>query len=153
MLSVSLQAYEGHLVSKGQEENYRAEINASIELLNHTSKLVALFNDKQAISTEQDERLQELKEFLSFNMQSCKSSTEGKANQIFSPKVWFNLQSMAYGFQAIISIKLSKYPQSVIKPAIINQDAVGNHFCQVRACNGQNNNPSWRLQEKAQNTI
>ena len=152
MLSVSLQAYKGHLVSKGQGENYIADIDATIELLNHTSKLVALFNDKRAISTEQDERLQELKEFLSV-IQCWKSSTERKANQFFSPKLWFDLQSMAYGFQAIISIKLSKYPQSVIKPAIINQDAVENHFCQVRACNGQNNNPSWRLQEKAQNTI
>lgn len=40
-----------------------------------------------------------------------------------------------------------------IKPAIINQDLVENHFCQIRACNGQNNNPTWRLQESAQNTV
>jgi len=60
---------------------------------------------------------------------------------------------MVYGFQAIVTIKLKKSPQAMIKPAIVNQDIVENHFCQVRACNGQNNNPTWRLQEKVQNTI
>ena len=60
---------------------------------------------------------------------------------------------MALGFQAIVSFKLNKYPQATIKPAIVNQDVVENHFCQVRASNGQNNNPSWRLQENAQNSI
>ncbi|KAL9970357.1 hypothetical protein ACROYT_G022715 [Oculina patagonica] len=147
-----MKAYKGHLVSRGQGEEVIGDIDATIELLTHTSRLVALFNDKRGISTLQDGRLQELKEFLAF-MQDWKASTEGKANKFFSTKLWFDLQSMAYGFQAIVSLKLSKYPQSVIKPAIINQDVVENHFCQVRACNGQNNNPSWRLQEKAQNTI
>jgi len=60
---------------------------------------------------------------------------------------------MILGFQAIVSIKLKEHPQAVIKPAIINQDLVENHFCQVRSCDGQNNNPTWRLQELAQNTI
>lgn len=60
---------------------------------------------------------------------------------------------MIFGFQALVSIKLKEYPQAVIKPAIINQDLVENHFCQIRACNGQNNNPTWRLQESAQNTV
>lgn len=41
----------------------------------------------------------------------------------------------------------------MIKPAIINQDLVENHFCQIRACNGQNNNPTRRLQETTQNTV
>lgn len=68
-------------------------------------------------------------------------------------KLWFDLQSMALGFLAIVSIKLKHFPQSLIKPAIIIQDVVENHFCQVRACNGHNNHPTWRLQETTQNTI
>jgi len=53
----------------------------------------------------------------------------------------------------MVAIKLKAFPQSAIKPAIVNQDVVENHFCQVRACNGQNNNPTYRLQETAQNSI
>ena len=60
---------------------------------------------------------------------------------------------MILGFESIVAIKLKKFPQSVIKPGIINQDCVENHFCQVRAGNGQNNNPTFHLQESAQNSI
>ncbi len=45
------------------------------------------------------------------------------------------------------------FPQSVIKPAIVNQDCIENHFCQVRACSGQNNNPTYNQQESTQNSI
>lgn len=60
---------------------------------------------------------------------------------------------MALGYQSIVSIKLEYFSNAILKPAITNQDVVENHFCQVRACNGQNNNPTWRLQETAQNSI
>ena len=60
---------------------------------------------------------------------------------------------MILGFNSMVSIKLSAFAQSVIKPAIINQDVVENHFCQVRSCNGQNSNPTYRLQETCQNSI
>lgn len=42
-----------------------------------------------------------------------------------STKLWFNLQPMIYGFEAIVNIKLNEYPNAIIK----------NQFCQVRACN------------------
>ena len=60
---------------------------------------------------------------------------------------------MCIGFVSIIAVKLKNYPQSVIKPAIVNQDCVENHFCQVGACNGQNNNPTYYQQESTQNSI
>lgn len=114
--------------------------------------MVSLFNDKRPISTVNDPRLQDLTQFLTF-LEIWKASTEGDAKKFFSSKLWFDLQSMIHGFKSVVSIKVKKYPQGVIKPAIVNQDIVENHFCQVRACNGQNNNPTWRLQETAQNTI
>ena len=52
---------------------------------------------------------------------------------------------MTHGFKAIVNIS--------IKPWLVNQDGVDNHFCQTRSCNGQNNNPTYRLQESAQNSI
>jgi len=53
----------------------------------------------------------------------------------------------------MVEIKLKKFSESVVKPAIVNQDCVENHFCQVRACNGQNNNPTYNQQESTQNSI
>lgn len=70
-----------------------------------------------------------------------------------SDKLWFDLQAMTHGFKSIVNIKLTKFPNSVIKAWIVNQDGVENHFCQTRACNGQNNNPTYRLQELSQNSI
>ena len=40
----------------------------------------------------------------------------------------------------------------VIKPAIVNQDHVENHFCQVCSCNGQNDNQTF-YQKQSTNSI
>ena len=37
--------------------------------------------------------------------------------------------------------------------AIVNQDCVENHFCQIRSCNGQNDNPTFLQQQSTQNSI
>ena len=46
----------------------------------------------------------------------------------------------------MMAIKTAKFTAAVIKPALVNQDGVENHFCQVRGCNGQNNNPTYQQQ-------
>ncbi len=53
----------------------------------------------------------------------------------------------------MVAIKTAQFPSSKIKPDLVNQDGVENHFCQVRSCNGQNNNPTYLQQESAQNSI
>lgn len=91
--------------------------------------------------------------FFSFlNKWKAEAGNEA-SKKILTKKLWFDLQSMILGYQSIIAVKLKIFPQAVIKPAIINQDCVENHFCQVRACNGQNNHPTYRLQESTQNSI
>lgn len=80
--------------------------------------------------------------------ESCKD-----AKHFISWKLWFDLQSMVHGFKAIVNIKLAAFPNSVIKAWITNQDVVENHFCNVRACDGQNNNPTYKLQASTQNSI
>lgn len=127
-------------------------LDSTIHLLSHTSKAIQLFQDKCTIHTSKDQRLQDLLKFLAF-MNEWKSGANGDGKKFVSIKLWFDLQSMVYGFLSIVSTKLKRFPYSFIKPAIINQDCVENHFCQVRACNGQNNHPTWRLQENTQNTI
>ena len=74
-------------------------------------------------------------------------------SHFISTKLWFDLQSMCIGFLSMVYVKLKMFPQSVVKPAIVNQDCIENHFCQVRACNGQNNNPTYHQQESTQNSI
>ena len=40
-----------------------------------------------------------------------------------------------------------------IKPAILNQDMVENHFSQLRGANGQNESPTYQLTQGTQNSI
>lgn len=132
--------------------NDGSSLGSTVSLLEQTSELVSLFNDKLYITSVQDMRLKQLKKFLAL-MQSWADQTEGKPNLFVSGKLWFDLQSMCIGLNSLVSIKLSQFPQSVLKPAIINQDCVENHFGQVRSCNGQNNNPTYLQQQSTQNSI
>lgn len=86
-------------------------------------------------------------------MTDWREESSDNNSQFVSTKLWFDLQSMCLGFRSMVVIKLTQFPNSVIKPALINQDGVENHFCQVRSCNGQNNNPTYLQQESAQNSI
>jgi hypothetical protein len=63
------------------------------------------------------------------------------------------MQSMILGFITLVKVKLARFPGSVIKPAIMNQDLVENHFSQLRAANGQNENPTYLLTQGTQNLI
>ena len=53
----------------------------------------------------------------------------------------------------LVREKLSRFPGSVIKPAIVNQDLVENRFSQLRGANGQNENPTYQLTQAAQNSV
>jgi hypothetical protein len=96
-----------------------------IELLTHTSKTIQLFSDKQPIVNVNDIQIKELCQFLDF-LNKWKTDIENNGKHFFSYKLWFDLQSMILGFKSIESIKLKEFSQSIIKPAIINQDAVEN---------------------------
>ncbi|CAB4037141.1 Hypothetical predicted protein [Paramuricea clavata] len=76
-----------------------------------------------------------------------------KSDEFVSFKLWFDLQAMILGMISLVKIKLSQFPGSIIKPAVINQDVVENHFCQLRAANGQNENPTYLLTQATQNSI
>lgn len=127
-------------------------VDSTILLLSHSSKMIQLFNDKLTISSLNDTRLQELSSFLNF-LSQWKTASGRDGKKFISEKLYFDLQSMIYGFQGMVATKLKEFKNATIKPAIINQDIVENHFCQVRSCNGQSNNPTWRLQEACQSSI
>lgn len=128
-------------------------LDSTIQLLEHTSNLIEFFcTSKLAVYTKNDVRISKLDNFLTF-LTKWREETLEKSTNFISNKLWFDLQSMIHGFKAVVNIKLARFPDSAIKPWIVNQDVVENHFCQVRACNGQNNNPTYRLQEATQNSI
>jgi hypothetical protein len=58
---------------------------------------------------------------------------------------------MVQGFISIV--KLALFPGSTIKPAIMNQDIVENHFSQLRSTNGPNDHPTYQAAQATQNSI
>lgn len=143
------QKYQENMMGQGKDSSH---LDSTISLLVHTSKLVNLFNDRLVIRSNADPRLGQLNQFHKF-MNDWRSESSENNNQFVSSKLWFDLQSMCLGFGSMVAVKQAQFPQSIIKPAIINQDGVENHFCQVRSCNGQNNNPTYLQQESTQNSI
>lgn len=113
--------------------------------------MVELFSDKHVIYHAQDRRIVKMQEALQY-FRDWKSNISS-SKQFLSEKLWFDLQSMILGFVAMVKSKLSRFPGSVIKPAIYNQDVVENHFCQLRGANGQNDNPTYQMVQGSQNAI
>jgi len=137
-----LQKYQEHLKKIGNDGD---DLDAVIELLQHTSEIVSLFNDRLYINSSEDLRLHKLNKFYNW-MCHWANETEGSSKSFISSKLWFDLQSMCLGFQSLVHYKMTRFPVTVIKPAIVNQDCVENHFCQIRSCNGQNDNPTFLQQ-------
>ena len=114
--------------------------------------MIELFSDcKHDFYSEGDIRLQALLATLHFFKEWSAQITS--ANQFISAKLWLDLQSMILGFISVVQTKLRQFPGSTIKPAIINQDAVENHFSQIRAANVQNDNPTYLATQGTQNSI
>ena len=144
--------YKEHLLLTNDANMDR--LDESIELLKHTSAMVKLFSDKRVIFDAKDVRLEGLSAALDyFNTWKDQIGSPQAKNQFFSEKLWFDLQSMILGFHTTVEVKLSRFPGSVIKPAIINQDLVENHFSQLRAANGQNENPTYLLTQSTRNSV
>lgn len=143
------QKYQDDLTANSKDGS---QLDGIIVLLCHTSRLIQLFNDKLPITCTKDQRVQHLDEFYRFLIE-WREETSQKNSNFVSAKIWFDLQCMCLGFRAMVATKLTQFPSSVIKPALVNQDCVENHFCQVRLSNGQNNNPTYVKQQSAQNSI
>ena len=145
-----IKAYRDHIASGSEED--ASKLDGTITFLKHTSSMIELFSDcKHECYSEGDVRLQALLATLHF-FKEC-SAQVTSANQFISAKLWFDLQSMILGFISVVQTKLRRFPGSTIKPAIINQDTVENHFSQIRAANGQNDNPTYLATQGTQNSI
>jgi hypothetical protein len=113
--------------------------------------MVELFSDKHAIFDVKDRRLLQLEAALQFFAGWKLNASSPK--EFLSDKSWFDLQSMVLGFISLVNSKLARFPGSLIKPAIVNQDVVENHFSQLRGANGQNDNPTYQMVQGTQNSV
>ena len=98
-----------------------------------------------------DRRLTKLLEVLQYFSNWKQGTSDNK--EFISDKLWFDVQSMILGFRSMVKTKLTRFPGTCIKPAIVNQDVLENHFSQLRGANAQNDNPSYRLVQATQNSV
>ena len=113
--------------------------------------MVELFLDKHTVFHAKDNRFLKLQRALQYFRNWKLNTTTSK--EFISDKSWFDMQSMILGFISLVKTKLGRFPGSFIKPAIVNQDVVENHFCQLRGANGQNDNPTYQMVQGTQNSV
>ena len=119
-----LQKYQEHLKEQNDDSD---ALDTVVELLHHTSDLVSLFNDELSINSTDDVRLHKLNKFYSW-MRRWASETEGNSENFISSQLWFDLQSLCLGFQSLVYYKITRFPSTVIKPAVVNLAGVEDHF-------------------------
>ena len=124
------------------DENQATQYLSVLELLRKSSMLVRNFRDVSPFKSMKDKRLEENISFLkwleTWEQQSQLNPTE---NTTFCATTLFDIKSMIIGFQQLCKVIFKKYPGASIQGNKINTDVVENTFSQVRARNGQNDNP------------
>ncbi len=113
--------------------------------------MLALSSSRRPIEHSFDEKISKCKEFMEYLREWKKNAAESK--HFLSDQLWFDLRSMTYGLEQMVKIKVSRFPNAVIKPVIINQDVLENIFCQVRGFNAQNDHPNYALYMSTINTV
>ena len=113
--------------------------------------MVDFFSTKNLIYTVNDSRLEKLRGVLSYFSEWRAGISRGE--EFLSSKLWFDLQAMILGIISLVNTKLKRFPETTIKPAALNQDAVENHFCQLRSANGQKENRTCLLTQATQNAV
>ena len=141
-----------HLMKKFRDSQYDGQyLNSTIELLEHTSILVAVFRDMRPIKEISDDRLKQITSVLDWFMEwesEIKSSksipAKLKDKHLISDQCRQDLQSLILGFRQICLIRLSS-PGATLVPGRVNSDPIENFFCQQRAKHhGANSNPNYQ---------
>ena len=124
------------------------EFNATIELLETTSKLILILQDKAPIVRECDERLNVLRSVATYF-----SQFKGKDPKLsLTRETAYDVLCTVNGLVEFITICCKK--KVPIIPAYINSDIIENHFCMVRTLfNGANDNPNYYTYKSLQNSI
>jgi hypothetical protein len=124
------------------------KLDATVEMLTHTSALIRNFRDPRPITDISDDRLKEnddaLKWFIKWE-RSVKydDGIRNKEKHMISHQTREDIISSVMGFQELCNYKLKMSNASII-PSRINSDVIENMFCQQRTLhNGANTNPTY----------
>ena len=120
ILLLSLQSYQDHIIAstEDQELDNGAPTDSAFQLLQHTAEIVDLFNLERPLRNIDDIRLKKLNSFYS-SMSDWREKSIDDNSSFISSKLWFDLQSLCFGFDALVEVKLHYFPHSCIWPAII----------------------------------
>lgn len=137
----------------------KSVLNETITFLEHTSVIVALFNDEVPVVSLGDERITNLTKALDYFVQwENEVSTQGgpaknKSRQLMTAECREDLKCMILGVIEI-SDRLIKEEGCSINMSRLNSDVVENIFCQQRTLyNGANKNPNYFQYSYTINTI
>jgi hypothetical protein len=137
---------------------YGVKLQGVIDMLIHTSKLIANFRDTRPLKLLSDNRLSDNKKaldwFETWEANLTRKSTAEKARCLMSYQCREDLRSCVIGFHELCVSHLTENPNSSIIPSRINSDVVENHFCQQRGLHsGNNTNPNYATYQKSVNSI
>ena len=132
----AFQLFQESQGEKGQD------LEGTISFLQHSSKLVEIFNDLRPIRKTDDPRLTDLEEALLWFEDWERESATPK--DMLSRQTQEDIKSMLAGFLALAEFHFQDSTTSLV-PGRINNDIVENFFCQQRTLvNGANRNPTAR---------
>lgn len=126
-----------------------SRLNFTIQLLQHTSKVIEIFRDRRPVTAINDQRLADLLLFEKWLQEWYDSvskhqelSASERSKRFITRETHSDLVSMVHGFLSICKRRVQNDKKSVT-PAGINSDIVENFFCIQRTINhGSNSNPT-----------
>ncbi len=111
-------------------------MDASVALLQQTSKLVKLFKSDQPIKSVEDPLIKGAKEALKFfeEWESSVYRLKLDHSAMLSRECREDLASTVLGFEQLVYNRTTKFPGSYVIPYLTNSDICENIFCQIRSC-------------------
>lgn len=104
-----MQSYRDHIMASTDNQDQQEDgtpLDSALQLLQHTSQIIDLFNSKCPITNINDSRMKKLNSFYAFMLDWREESTDDNSTFI-SSKLWFDIQSMCLGFNALVQISHS----------------------------------------------
>lgn len=136
-------------------------LDATLQLIEHTSQLIAIFRDRRPITTLADARLETLNN-ISLWMQKWEEENLNDDNIPMNKKMISlpsaqcrqDLHILIKSFYQLCCQRSREYPGWGIVPSRFNTDLVENHFCQERGLhNGNATHPNLAVYSNTVNSI
>ncbi|XP_014675321.1 PREDICTED: uncharacterized protein LOC106815380 [Priapulus caudatus] len=143
------------------EDKNASQLTSTIELLEHSSKLISIFRSKKPIISISDDRFHILSQALRWfqmwrnNVRSNTTLTNGEMSRMLpSTACLDDMICMLVTFPKVCQIHLSEYKTGSVSPSRFNNDIAENMFCQQRGLhNGNATNPNYATYRTTVNSV